>query len=220
MKYLYAPAVLILVSAQSWANGGHFKVDDAAITPPGVCQLEGWLTRNDAITAGVLKPACNFGGAADWSLPVSYDLSSDEALGVGLEYKTVWLDIGGGPALAFDAGFNYSLVTNEVDQLYVNLPISLQVLENLTLHANLGGLHDRLEDQDYGTWGLAATWTTINGPQLIAEAADNHREEPIFGIGARFGLGPTRWRLELCAAHNSNSEENTYTLGLNIPRLF
>lgn len=222
MKYLYAPAltVLTLVSAHCWANGGHFNVDDASIAPPGACQLESWLSRDDSATVGVLKPACNFTGGAEWSLPISYDLSNDEALGLGLKYKTVWLDTGSGPALAFDAGFSYSLVTDEVDQVYLNLPISLQVLENLTLHANLGGLHDRVADENYGTWGLAATWTTINGPKLIAEVADNHREEPIFGVGARFGLGTTRWTMDLGAAHNSNSEENTYTLGLNIPRLF
>lgn len=222
MKYLYAPAIMVLtlVSAHSWANGGHFKVDDASITPSSVCQLESWLSRDDSANVGVLKPACNFTGGSEWSLPVSYDLSSDEALGLGLEYKTVWLDTGSGPALAFDAGFNYSLAADELEQVYLNLPISLQVLENLTLHANVGGLHDRLEDENYGTWGLAATWTTINGPKLIAEVADNHRAEPIFGLGARFGLGTTRWTLDLGAAHNSNSEENTYTLGLNIPRLF
>ncbi len=222
MKYVYTMAATasLLASAPAWANGGHFNVDDASITPPKVCELETWLSRDDTATVGVLNPACNFTGAAGWSLPLSYDLSSDQALGLGLEYKTVWLDTGSGPALAFDAGFNYSLVTDEIDQVYVNLPISLQVLENLTLHANLGGRHSRPEDQSYGTWGLAATWTTINGPKLIAEVADNHRQEPIFGIGARFGLGTTRWTMDLGAAHNSNSEENTYTLGLNIPRLF
>lgn len=223
MKYFYPLAVTagILVSAQGWANGGHFNVDDASIVPPRACELESWLSRSDSdVTVGVLKPACNFTGGAEWSLPISHDLSNDETLGLGLRYKTVWLDTGSGPALAFDAGFNYNLVADELDEVYLNLPISLQVLENLTLHANLGGRHNRLEDRSYGTWGLAATWTTINGPKLIAEATDNHRDEPIFGIGARFGLGTTRWTMDLGIAHNSNSQENTYTLGLNIPRLF
>lgn len=212
----------LAIAGSCWGNGGHFRVDDASIGPAGTCDLETWASRREAtdIDTATLNPECNFTGAAEWSVPLVYDLTGDEFTHAGLEYKRVLGSLGGGPALAVDIGGKYNLVAGKFDRMYVNVPISLQLLDNLTFHANVGGVHDRPARETFGTWGLAATVTTVNGPKLIVEALDNEREESVVALGARFGLGTTWWTLDIGVARETGPGENIYTLGLNSPHLF
>lgn len=202
------------------ANGGHFMVDDAAITPPRTCQLETWVTRQSPDTAVTVNPACNILGGSEWSLPIEYDTVNSETRAVGLEYKTVLFHPNRGPAIAVSGGAMYQRADSAVRDIYLNVPVSWQIIDPLTLHLNGGAMHERDLDDTYATWGLAATLKTISGPVLIAEFTDNDRYDPIYGVGARFTIGSTRWTLDLGVAHDSHLEENAYTLGINIPRLF
>lgn len=217
--------VAALCSTALWslpasANGGHFQVEDSSLIPPQSCSLETWGTREEPNTTWVTNPTCNFTGGSDWSLPVTYDVERDDIASVGLEYKRVLLNTGSGPALALMAGGQYQRATEEVDELFVKIPLSFQPMDMLALHVNGGVLHDRPADETYATWGLAATVKTISGPVLIAEMVDDDRREPLYGLGARFNIGSTRWTLDLGVSRDTQVDETAYTLGLNIPRLF
>lgn len=210
----------LVSSGPVWANSGHFAVDDAGIIPGGTCGLETWVSRMDSVNVATLNPSCNFLGGAQWSLPLTYNLENSELTHMGLEYKTVLWDSGRGPALAFDAGVNYSRVASQVQEYYINIPASFQTLENLTLHINVGAIHDRPASDTFAAWGLGATVKTVNGPNLIVEVADNDRDDPWVGAGARFGIGASHWTLDLGVARDTGPGENIYTLGLNSPSFF
>jgi hypothetical protein len=220
LKVLCLVAAACLGANVAWANGGHFLVDDAGISPGGSCGLETWVSRINSTNLATLSPFCNFTGGSEWTLPLVYNLEGTELVYMGLEYKTVWLDTGRGPALAFDTGVLYSRIAREFEEYYINIPASFQLLENLTLHLNAGGRHDRADRDTYATWGLAATVKTVNGPVLIMEYADDDRHDPWIAAGARFRVGATRWTLDLGVARDTGSGDNMFTIGLNIPRFF
>lgn len=220
IKAFFIAAAAGLGANLAWANGGHFAVDDAGITPGGNCGMETWVSRVRSTNMATVKPMCNFTGGSEWALPLVYDLDSSNLAYMGLNYKTIWLDSARGPALAFDTGFLYDRQNREFDNYYINIPASLQVLENLTMHLNGGLRHDRAPRDTYATWGLAATVKTVNGPLIIMEYADDDRHDPLVGIGARFRVGATHWTLDLGVARETGPGENIFTIGLNIPRFF
>lgn len=220
LSIVTAALVSLCFSPLAAANGGHFMVDDAAITPPRTCQLEIWGTRQSPDTVMTLNPACNILGGSEWSLPVEYDTVNSETRAVGLEYKTVLFNRSRGPAIGVSGGAMYQRANSSVSEIFVNVPISWQITDPLTLHLNGGALHDRELDDTYATWGLAGTLKTISGPVLIAEFSDNDRYDPIYGVGARFTIGSTRWTLDMGVSRDTHLEETAYTLGVNIPRLF
>ncbi|MGD8174388.1 hypothetical protein [Marinimicrobium sp. ARAG 43.8] len=208
-------------SLTAGANGGHFMVDDASIAPPSNCELETWVTRLDPNTVATAVPTCNFTGASEWSMPVRYNISDSETEAVGLQYKRVLWSTSSGPTLAVSAGTQYSLLSDEFGKFYVNLPLSVQPLENLTVHFNGGLTHDRVLDDTYANWGVAATLKPLTGPVWILEMADNEwRSDPVFAAGARMPIGSTRWTLDLGVARDTQWDETAYTIGINIPNLF
>ncbi|MDQ2077173.1 hypothetical protein [Marinimicrobium sp. ABcell2] len=220
IKVLCLAAAACLGANLAWANGGHFAVDDAGIAPGGSCGMESWISRVDSTNTATLSPMCNFTGGSEWTLPLVYNLEGSELAYMGLEYKTVWLDTGRGPALAFDAGFMYNRLARDFEEYYINIPASFQALENLTLHLNTGARHEPDARDTYATWGLAATVKTVNGPVLIMEYSDDDRYDPLIAAGARFRVGATRWTMDLGVAHDTGPGDNIFTIGLNIPRFF
>lgn len=216
-----ATICLALTAGNAAANGGHFRVDDASITPPQSCELETWVTRVDPVTRGTVSPGCNITGASAWTVPLEYNLSDDELSAIGLEYKRVLWSSRSGPALAATGGLSYNRVSSELDTYYINIPLSFQPMDSLTLHLNGGVEHDRPLDDTYATWGLAATFKPVTGPVWILEMYDNdRRQDPIIAGGARMNIGSTRWTLDLGLARDTQLDETAYTLGINIPRLF
>lgn len=209
-----------LITGLAHANRGHFMIEDAAITPPSTCALESWWTRGDDQAHATVSPLCNFTGESEWSMAFEYDTRNGETTALEAQYKTVLFNRGSGPVIALAGGGRYERASSELSDLYLTIPFSLQVLDRLTLHLNGGVLHDRVLDDTYGTWGLAGTFKTISGPQLIAEFSDNDRYDPTYGVGARFTIGSTRWTLDLGATRDTHWRETAYTLGVNIPRLF
>ncbi|WP_027328958.1 hypothetical protein [Marinimicrobium agarilyticum] len=220
VSVLWAAGLSVLAGYAS-ANGGHFMVDDASITPPQNCEFETWYTHADPVSHSVVSPGCNFTGGSDWTLPVTYNNETDEVSDIGLEYKKVVWTSRSGPALAVSGGANYHRSASELDRYFVNVPLSFQLVDSLTLHLNGGVEHDRVIDDTYATWGVAATFKPVVGPVWILEMADNDlRQDPIYAGGVRTAIGSTRWTLDLGLAHDTQLDETAYTLGINIPRLF
>lgn len=210
-----------LSGALAQANGGHFQVDDASVTPAKQCQLSTWISRHSPDTDWTLEPGCNFTGSSAWYLPMEYSLERDELHRIGLEYKRVLWNWTSGPAMAGLLGTEYSRQAEELDTFYAKVPLSFQPLDNLSLHLNGGVEHSRVLDDTYATWGLAATIKPVHGPIWILEATDNERRrEPIYGLGWRTNIGSTTWTLDFGVQRDTLHEETTYNLGINIPRLF
>ena len=210
-----------LLSIQCLATGGQFLVDDARIVPPQSCELETWFTSDSPDRIWTTSPGCNFTGDSGWTLPVEYDLRTDDTRAIGMEYKRVLWASGSGPALAGTAGLRYDRAAGELSTYYLNVPFSFQPADSITLHVNGGVEHDRLLDDSYATWGLAATIKPVTGPVWIVELFDDEtREDPIFAAGARMHIGSTRWTLDLGLARDIQRDETAYTVGVNLPRLF
>jgi hypothetical protein len=209
-----------VVSANAVASGGHFLVDDGSVTPRNTCQLETWITRTSPVTTMTLAPACNFSAAAEWSLPTTYNLRTDEFSEIGLQRKAMLFGQRRGPSVAWSAGVNYSLSTDRVSDIYINFPVSLQVAESVVMHLNAGALYDRFDRETYATWGAATNIKVSDGPLLIAEIVGDDERDPIIGAGLRFHMGATSWTLDLGVSRDTGPGKNSYIVGLNIPSIF
>ncbi len=210
----------LVYSGSAVASGGHFFVDDAALMRAGSCQLETWVTRTRPEETLYFTPMCNVTGGFELSLPFVYSLSGDDLTHVGMEYKTVFYDRGRGPAFAFSAGGLFDLNEDDVSDVYINLPMSVQLVDQVVFHANIGLRHDNLRSDTYTTWGLASSVRLPAGPQLIAEVGGDREHDPLIGFGVRFGLGGSRWTLDLGIRRDTGTDRNSYTIGLNSPAVF
>lgn len=220
---LYKTLPLMLagaLSANVLASGGHFLVDDGSITPRNTCQLETWATRTSPATSLSLNPACNFTGLAEWSLPTTYNLRNDEFSLIGVERKAMLFSQNRGPSLAWSVGSNYDLAADRVQDVYLNVPASVQVAESVVMHLNGGVLYDRFERDTFVTWGAGTNIKIADGPLFIAEIAGDHERDPIIGAGLRFHVGTTSWTMDLGASRDTGPGKNSYTIGLNIPSIF
>lgn len=178
----------------AWAAGGHYPVDDAAITDPGDIQIETWLTRVDGANR-------EFGLLPAWTPPGTrleltagyYRLRANGEHFNRFEPAAKWLfaplEPGRvGAAASFTAGYQ----DGEWSDWLLNLPISYALSDHpLTLHVNAGWLRDRTEDnRDRVFWGVGFEWQTSDWldiiGQLYREGAD---EDPEARLGLRFGLG-------------------------------
>jgi hypothetical protein len=125
-----------------------------------------------------------------------------------------------GPNIAWSVGGNYNLSDDRVQDIYLNLPVSLQVAESVVMHLNAGVLYDRFDRETYGTWGVATNIKLADGPLLIAEVAGDNEHDPVIGAGLRFHVGATSWTLDLGISRDTGPGKNSYTIGLNIPSIF
>jgi hypothetical protein len=218
-------AGLVLATAlplQAFAAGGHYPVDDADIVGPGEFQIESWLTRFDAdnselavlpawtprgtaleLTAGLIRieedgdSFNRFEPAAKWQFSPIEPGRMAAAVAVQLGYEDgSWAD------------------------LLVNLPLSFELPDApLTLHANLGWIHDRSEGKvDRLFLGGAFEWDLNDSIGLIGQVyREGADEEPEAQLGLRFALGGAAEHLDIAAGRQLRGEQDWFlTVGLGL----
>ncbi|MBA3989219.1 MAG: hypothetical protein C0463_08850 [Idiomarina sp.] len=208
------------------ANGGHFLVDDADITPPGECALEVWAQRASASAQDrvdqpnathsvVAQPLCTTRNGWEIGIPLEYNTSESELASYGLELKTMLSgDLYGG-ALALSIGAVRDQQLDSFEGAFINLPYSRELNESAMLHINLGSQYDSIDSQWRATWGAAATVGLTSRFDLIAETAGVGRDSPAAALGLRSVLSS---RVELDASFGRDFEvrSNLVAVGLNI----
>jgi hypothetical protein len=219
-------ALVSLLSAPAMANGGHFLVDDADITPPGECQLETWFQRASAGAQDrvdqpsashvwVAQPACSTANGWEIAAPLEFSTSDSELAAYGLEVKTMLSTDFMGGALAVSAGVMRDHQVNDFEGGFINLPFTTTLTDVVTLHVNAGAEYDNFDSEWNPTWGVAATFAMPNGMEFITETAGVGSDSPAAAIGLRSALG-AQTELDVSFGRDFEVRSNIASIGLSI----
>lgn len=220
-------AGLLALGAQpAIANGGHFLVDDADITPAGECMIETWVQRASAGAQDrvdqpsashvwAAQPICTTQNGWEITVPFEYSTSDSELAAYGLELKTMLsTDLYGG-ALALSFGVMRDHQESDFEGGFINIPYSRPLNDTVMIHVNVGTEYDNFESEWNPTWGLATTFTVYDRLDLIAETSGVGSDSPAAALGFRTVLND---RIELDASFGRDFEvrSNIVAVGLNV----
>lgn len=175
----------------TWALGNQFEVDDAALVEAGQCEIENWYTRGGGDREITVMPVCNVTGNLE--LAVGLTRASPGDYSVALEAKTLIRSMG-----TNSLGWGLMLASTHSEGLAhwegatVNIPVSVPVLEPLSVHTNIGWEYVR-EGRDLATWGLSGEFDVRNDWDAIVESWGTHRGGTLWQVGLRFSFGEGHW---------------------------
>jgi hypothetical protein len=222
-------ALPLLLPALALAQGGPYRVDDAAILAPGSAKLEatwGFSFRRPREADITLTPAATFRllPMAEFSLGIAR--SAEVAVG-GREWATrlsprvkielVPLSEERPIGLAVAAGLSWRTASgaNRLETLEALGILSLRAAEPLTVHVNLGLERDREVRRTAPLWGLGAAWEVADGTALIAAVSGSDRGRSALEAGVRQGLGEGLPTLDLVLGRNLSDRGGSWlVLGL------
>lgn len=191
--YLTTPLAALTASVLalpliSHGSGGHFAVDDAALTDPGRCQIEAWYARsdrdNDEMT---ILPACNPSGNLEVTLGISRVQEAQQRDSITeLALKTQLLPLARDriEVAVSVAGFRSHDASKFIGGEAL-VPVTVQLSERLMSHINVGWGWQRGDD-DAALLGLAFDYALHEQVSVIAEGYGTHRGESRYGAGFRF----------------------------------
>lgn len=167
-------AGVLLVPAQAHAAGGAFAVDDAEVGSPGECNVDVWTSfgsNNDVVAS--IAPAC----VVKLGIPVELgaQLQRSRADGVwgtggGVSGKINLIPVANHPfGLGLAGGAGWDLVTGEHTGVFINLPATFALHENLRINVNAGWQYDNAAKLSYLTWGAGFEWNFVKPLTLIGE---------------------------------------------------
>lgn len=186
----------ILLCNPGWTAGGHYPVDDAAVTEPGMLALESWVGWQDSSAweiAAVSMIALR--DTVELALGL-YRLEDDGDRQTRLEPAVKVLlpwSAGDGAvttAMSIMAGVN----DGRLEVLLWNLPVSAMLSDDLALNVNAGWLRERCSDRwlDRAFLGAGFEWAFMGGIGMIGQVYREGRDtEPAAQLGLRLA-GPRR----------------------------
>jgi hypothetical protein len=222
---LALPALLACGSAQA---GRPMLVDDATITPAGLCQTESWTQRSARQTEYWLVPACNAG--AGWELSAGVGrLGADgpgRAIGAGLvQAKTILHPLDpNGWGIGLTLANQFQEGPDTAGNWSVLVPVSVSLVNDaVQVHANLGVLHGvdgRAHDR---SWGLGTEWAVDSRLTLTFEVDGAQHARAVTQAGLRYALRADRILLNAAFGrllgrddHTSAGTGRYVTLGLTL----
>ena len=184
------------------AAGGARVVDDAAVTTPGSCVIETWLTASTgANRLFQFAPACTLRavptlevGAAlthNWA-PGSDDTVITPAAKLNLVDETQR-----GWGVAVSGGIGVSIDRGEVDSANINVPLTVPV-GRVRLNLNASWLWSRAEGHS-AFIGVQADWTVRPDLDLVAEAFTRDTDRAGGQLGLRWTPGGGQVDFDLIA---------------------
>lgn len=219
----------LLLPAPALAQGGPYRVDDAAILAPGGVKLDaawGLSVRRPREAEFSLTPAATFRflPMAEVSLGIA---RSAEAAAAGREWATrlsprVKIELlpfsedrPFGLALATGLSWRTAPGANRLETLEAVGILSVRPAAALTLNANLGVERDREARRTAPLWGLGAAWEVADGTALIAAVSGSDRGRSALQAGVRQGLGEGLPMLDLVLGRNLSDRRGSWlVLGL------
>jgi hypothetical protein len=223
-KHLLACLMAGALPLSAWSAGGHYPVDDADITAPGDIQVETWFSRIDGDNS-------EFAFLPAWTIPNSrleltaglYRLEQDGDGFNRFEPAAKWQFVAVAPgvvggAMSIAAGID----DGDWSDLLVNFIGSYELTTvPLTLHGNLGWIHDRSGDDNLDRifvggafdWGLNDQFNLIG--QVYREGADADIESQ---LGLRFNFDHRVEHLDLAVGRQLSGSDKDwfFTVGLTL----
>jgi len=162
-----------------------FVVDDAGITDPGACQIEGWVSES----ARWVLPACTPVSRTEITLGIGLvreahgDHTHDEIEFVAQAKVSLLPDDPGRVGVSVVAGFGSSPFAQSagerVEEFFAYVPLTYTAAnEVLQFHLNGGWSYNRLDELHRALYGIRADVSVLEPVQLIGE---------VFGEGIDLG---------------------------------
>lgn len=223
-KHLMACLLAGALPLSAWSAGGHYPVDDADITAPGDIQIETWFTRLDGSNS-------EFAFLPSWTIPNSrleltaglYRMEQDGGSLNRFEpaAKWQWVPVAPGVvggAMSLTAGID----DGDWNDLRVNFVGSYDLTNRpLTLHGNLGWIHDRSGDDrlDRIFLGGAFDWGLNDQLNLIGQVYREGAEAEVESqFGLRLNFAHTIQHLDLAVGRELTGDDKDwfFTVGLGL----
>jgi len=242
---LLAPLALAAALAPAFtpgalAQGGPYRVDDAAIAAPGTFKLESYgafsvnrsRERAYTVTPGATFAALPF---VEFSLGLE---RAGEARGDDADKLRFWSTVVSpqakvallpierhGIGLALKTGFSYRTALQRpepdadapqrfrrLDLPFATAIVSVAPIESVTVSANLGVEYDRTETRAAPTWGLGAAWEAIESLSLIGAVSGSDRGRAALQAGLRKTVLDGRLDLDVALGRNLSDERATWII--------
>ena len=207
------------------AADGAYQVDDAEVGAVGACKVESWASfASNSDIVGAISPACvvNLGRPVELNGTFSPFRSAGEG-GASFTFKakTNLIPIEPGKiGVALAAGTSVDVVNRLVNGVFVTVPISLQVHEQVRINVNGGWLWDPSTRLHYATWGAGFEWNFVKPLTLIGEvfgvAGNGQNNNPRAQLGIRY-TPQENFDIDLIYGRNITGENAHWvTIGLNV----
>ncbi|MCC5854158.1 MAG: hypothetical protein JJU10_00560 [Idiomarina sp.] len=215
MSYALGFTAAVSMTSLAHANGGHFLVDEATITPIGECALDTWIAHSDSTSVLTLMPMCAVQSGWELALPAELNLSDGKFDLIGFEAKRMLSESFLDGALALSMGTAYNNTDDSLDVVFVNIPYTRTIAGFGDLHINLGAEYAYSDRQIDPTWGVASTHAISDSQDLILEVAGLGQDRPTAALGLR---SATRggWEVDVSFARDFETRANIATLGVNV----
>ncbi|QOC23866.1 hypothetical protein IC757_07035 [Wenzhouxiangella sp. AB-CW3] len=215
------PVLLLCLPVTAWSVGGHYPVDDADLPDPREFGAELWHTVLDSDNSESAFSAFWRPGSLPVELIAEFQHLDEDGVSSNrfepqIKYQLEPLASGQmGAAIMVHAGYE----GGEVADWLVNVPFSYVLSDTpITLHGNLGWIHERGEtSRDRGYLGGAVEWDaferlTVIG-QVYREGADAETEAQ---LGLRTPLGGPVEHLDIAVGQELTGDDNDWfvTVGL------
>jgi hypothetical protein len=222
------------------AQGGPYRVDDAAIAAPGTFKLEAYGSfsvnrsreRGYTVTPGATFEALPFvefslgieragdargddsGKLRFWSTVVSpqakITLLSLQRDGIGLALKTGFSNRAALQRAEPDADAPQRF--RRLDLPFATAIVSVAPIESMTVSANLGVEYDRTETRAAPLWGVGAAWEAIQSLSLIGAVSGSDRGRTALQAGLRKTVLDGRLDLDVVLGRNLSDERATWII--------
>jgi len=242
---LLAPLALAAALAPAFtpgalAQGGPYRVDDAAIAAPGTFKLESYgafSVNRSRERAYTVTPGATFAGLpfVEFSLGLE---RAGEARGDDADKLRFWSTVVSpqakvallpierhGIGLALKTGFSYRTALQRpepdpdaparlrrLDLPFATAIVSVAPIESVTVSANLGVEYDRTENRAAPTWGLGAAWEAIESLSLIGAVSGSDRGRAALQSGVRKSVLDGRLDLDVALGRNLSDERATWII--------
>lgn len=224
MKKAFICSALLLTTFPALA-GRPLGTDDAGTVGDRQCQLESWREQGKESRGWIISPACGIGEfeigleASSSRLP---EAQRETTQSLALKWAPENLKFG--PlslgAKAWTARAKLSPAAEEEWQGYrpvenaALLLASWQIREGLDLHANLGGLRDRVEKKNLRLANLALSWEAHPRLMWFAELQNQQTAGTTQATGLRFWAIPDKLGINFTASRVAGvADSRTYTVG-------
>ncbi|WP_448097415.1 hypothetical protein [Luteibacter yeojuensis] len=172
-------------SLPSFASGGSYLVDDAAVTPASHCQLESWLQFRTAARTATTVPACSWG-----AVEFSAQLTGGVHAGAGSVAPGVKWQVfdGSRVSTALDAGVTMQGGRVQGAIGYAASTVQLDKAGRWLFNVNLGATHQRGEPTRR-ILGGGIEFAASASATLLAEVLDTAGEGRTLQAGIRLPFG-------------------------------
>lgn len=220
-----AVAVAALASPQrAQAAGGAFAVDDVEVGAVGSCKVESWVSfASNRDFVGVTSPACvvNLGRPVEIAAQFQR-FSAGNVWGTSATLKAKTNLIPVEPTkigLGLSGGVTFDILTGDATTVFVVVPVTFQVTEQVRVNVNGGWAWDPTAAQNVATVGAGFEWNFVKPLTLIGEVfavAGPGQSNPRFQLGLRY-MPVDYLDFDLIYGRNIAGEDaNWITLGLNV----